>query len=116
MLFLAGTSSSPTALRRSRAVTRRSRSSHRISSWALRSRVRSRTASKGGRGDGLLPGRREDVLARTRAYTTAAGYAGGFTPNPTDEEVCSGQTGHAEVVLAVFDPALTSYDELLRLF
>ncbi|MBD0330373.1 MAG: peptide-methionine (S)-S-oxide reductase MsrA [Thermoleophilia bacterium] len=49
-------------------------------------------------------------------HTTAAGYAGGFTRNPTYEEVCSGGTGHAEVVLAVFDPARTSYDELLRLF
>jgi peptide-methionine (S)-S-oxide reductase len=49
-------------------------------------------------------------------YTTAVGYAGGFTPNPTYEEVCSGSTGHAEVVLAVFDPAATSYDEMLRLF
>ena len=49
-------------------------------------------------------------------YTTAAGYAGGFTPNPTYEEVCSGRTGHAEVVLAVFDPQRTSYDEMLRLF
>jgi peptide-methionine (S)-S-oxide reductase len=50
------------------------------------------------------------------AYTTAVGYAGGFTPNPTYEEVCSGRTGHAEVVLAVFDPARTSYDEMLRIF
>ena len=49
-------------------------------------------------------------------YTTAAGYAGGFTPNPTYEEVCSGRTGHAEVVLCVFDPAKTSYDEMLRIF
>ncbi len=49
-------------------------------------------------------------------YTTAVGYAGGFTPNPTYEEVCSGQTGHAEVVLVVFDPAKTSYAEMLRLF
>jgi peptide-methionine (S)-S-oxide reductase len=49
-------------------------------------------------------------------YTTAAGYAGGFTPNPTYEEVCSAATGHAEVVLAVFDPAKTSYEEMLRLF
>ena len=49
-------------------------------------------------------------------YTTAVGYAGGQTPNPTYEEVCSGQTGHAEVVLAVFDPRETSYAELLRLF
>jgi peptide-methionine (S)-S-oxide reductase len=50
------------------------------------------------------------------AYTTAVGYAGGFTPNPTYEEVCSGRTGHAEVVLAVFDPARTSYEEMLRIF
>src|SRR5688572_4392081 len=49
-------------------------------------------------------------------YTTAAGYAGGFTPNPTYREVCSGSTGHAEVVLAVFDPAVTSYDEMLKIF
>jgi peptide-methionine (S)-S-oxide reductase len=49
-------------------------------------------------------------------YTTAVGYAGGFTPNPTYEEVCSGRTGHAEVVLVVFDPAVTSYAEILRLF
>jgi peptide-methionine (S)-S-oxide reductase len=49
-------------------------------------------------------------------YTTAVGYAGGYTPNASYEETCSGQTGHAEVVLVVFDPKQTSYDELLRLF
>ncbi len=49
-------------------------------------------------------------------YTTAVGYAGGFTPNPTYEEVCSGRTGHAEAVLVVYDPSQTSYEELLRLF
>ena len=47
---------------------------------------------------------------------TAVGYAGGFTPNPTYQEVCSGHTGHTEVVLAVFDPAKTSFDEMLRIF
>jgi peptide-methionine (S)-S-oxide reductase len=49
-------------------------------------------------------------------YTTAVGYAGGYTPNPTYEEVCSGSTGQAEVVLVVFDPAKTSYEAMLRLF
>ncbi len=49
-------------------------------------------------------------------YTTAAGYAGGFTPNPTYDEVCSASTGHAEVVLAVFDPNVTSYEAMLQLF
>ena len=49
-------------------------------------------------------------------YSTAVGYAGGLTPNPTYEEVCSGLTGHTEVVLVVFDSAATSYDAMLRLF
>jgi peptide-methionine (S)-S-oxide reductase len=49
-------------------------------------------------------------------YTTAVGYAGGTTKNPTYEEVCSGLTGHTEAVLVVFDPAKTGYDEILRLF
>jgi len=49
-------------------------------------------------------------------YTTAVGYAGGHTPNPSYEEVCSGMTGHTEVVLVVFDPKVVSYDALLRIF
>ena len=49
-------------------------------------------------------------------HTTAVGYAGGLTPNPTYQEVCSGRTGHAEVVLAVFDPKQTTYEEMLRTF
>jgi len=49
-------------------------------------------------------------------YTTAAGYAAGVTPHPTYQEVCSGKTGHNEVVLVVFDPAVVSYGQLLKLF
>ena len=49
-------------------------------------------------------------------YSTQAGYAGGYTPNPTYEEVCSGRTGHNEVVRVVYDPTKVSYEELLRVF
>ncbi len=49
-------------------------------------------------------------------YTTAAGYAGGYTVNPSYEQVCSGRTGHTEAVLVVYDPAKISYDQLLRAF
>ena len=52
----------------------------------------------------------------TGVYTTAVGYAGGYTPNPTYDEVCSGLTGHNEVVLVVFDPAQVKFDELLKVF
>jgi peptide-methionine (S)-S-oxide reductase len=49
-------------------------------------------------------------------YSTAVGYAGGFTPNPTYEEVCTGETGHAEVVRVIYNPAKTRYEDLLRAF
>ncbi len=49
-------------------------------------------------------------------FTTAVGYAAGFTPNPSYQEVCSGQTGHNEVVLVVFDPAVCRFDDLLKVF
>lgn len=49
-------------------------------------------------------------------YTTAVGYAGGYTPNPTYEETCSGKTGHTEAVLVVFDPEQITYEEILKLF
>ncbi len=59
----------------------------------------------------------EKIFWKARGvYSTAVGYAGGFTPNPTYEEVCSGRTGHAEVVRVVFDPSVVPYDSLLRLF
>ena len=49
-------------------------------------------------------------------HTTAVGYAGGFTPNPTYEEVCSGRTGHTEAVLVVFEPKVVSFEQLLKVF
>lgn len=59
----------------------------------------------------------EKIFWKTQGvYSTAVGYAGGFTPNPTYEEVCSGRTGHAEVVRVAFEPGVVPYDSLLRLF
>ena len=67
-------------------------------------------------GLGCFWGAEREFWQTEGVWTTAVGYAGGFTPYPTYEEVCSGLTGHAEVVLAVFDPAATSYDKLLATF
>ena len=67
-------------------------------------------------GMGCFWGAEQKFWEADGVYTTAVGYAGGYTPNPTYEEVCSGSTGHTEVVLVVFDPEKTSYDEMLRIF
>jgi peptide-methionine (S)-S-oxide reductase len=67
-------------------------------------------------GMGCFWGAERIFWKRTGVYATAVGYAGGITPNPTYKEVCSGRTGHAEVVRVVFEPAVISYEELLRLF
>ncbi|MEX0943677.1 MAG: peptide-methionine (S)-S-oxide reductase MsrA [Pseudomonadales bacterium] len=67
-------------------------------------------------GMGCFWGAERRFWEREGVYVTAAGYAGGATPNPTYEEVCSGQTGHSEVVLVVYDPAIVSFEELVALF
>jgi len=67
-------------------------------------------------GAGCFWGIERDFWQTDGVRVTAVGYAGGFTPNPTYEEVCSGRTGHTEVVLVVFDPAKTSYEAMLKVF
>lgn len=67
-------------------------------------------------GMGCFWGAERKFWQQAGVYTTAVGYAGGYTPNPTYEEVCSGRTGHNEVVLVVFDPQQISYEKLLQLF
>ncbi|MFZ0168150.1 MAG: peptide-methionine (S)-S-oxide reductase MsrA [Candidatus Dormiibacterota bacterium] len=67
-------------------------------------------------GLGCFWGAERDFWQLDGIYTTAVGYSGGLTPNPTYQEVCSGRTGHAEVVLVVFDPSKISYQRLLQTF
>ncbi len=67
-------------------------------------------------GLGCFWGAERRLWSEPGVWTTAAGYAGGYTPNPTYEETCSGLTGHSEVVLVVFDPAKVSYETLLKVF
>lgn len=67
-------------------------------------------------GLGCFWGAERRLWQQPGVYTTAVGYAGGFTPNPTYEEVCSGLTGHSEVVKVVFDPKATRYEDLLKVF
>jgi peptide-methionine (S)-S-oxide reductase len=67
-------------------------------------------------GMGCFWGAERDFWQAPGVYTTAAGYAGGYAPNPTYEEVCSGRTGHNEVVLVAYRPSEISFDELLRIF
>jgi peptide-methionine (S)-S-oxide reductase len=67
-------------------------------------------------GLGCFWGAERKFWQKDGVYSTAVGYAGGLTPNPTYQEVCSGSTGHAEVVRVVFDPKRVTFDELLKLF
>jgi peptide-methionine (S)-S-oxide reductase len=67
-------------------------------------------------GLGCFWGAEKQFWTQAGVYTTAVGYAGGYTPNPSYREVCSGMTGHAEVVLVVFEPGKIGYDKLLRIF
>ncbi|UNM98232.1 peptide-methionine (S)-S-oxide reductase MsrA [Rhodococcus opacus] len=67
-------------------------------------------------GMGCFWGAEKEFWQLDGVYTTAVGYAGGYTPNPTYEETCSGRTGHTEVVLVVFDPKVISYAEILKEF
>ena len=67
-------------------------------------------------GMGCFWGAEREFWQAEGVYSTQVGYAGGFTPNPSYEEVCSGQTGHNEVVQVVFDPAQISFDEIMKIF
>jgi peptide-methionine (S)-S-oxide reductase len=67
-------------------------------------------------GMGCFWGAEKDFWETAGVFSTAAGYAGGYTPNPSYEEVCSAKTGHAEVVLVAYDPTLIGYEDLLKIF
>eukprot|EP00123_Amoebidium_parasiticum_P019444 comp25606_c0_seq1/m.47014 comp25606_c0_seq1/g.47014 ORF comp25606_c0_seq1/g.47014 comp25606_c0_seq1/m.47014 type:complete len:219 (-) comp25606_c0_seq1:612-1268(-) len=67
-------------------------------------------------GMGCFWGAERKLWQQEGVYSTAVGYSGGYTPNPTYKEVCSGQTGHTEVVLVVFDPKKTTYEAILKVF
>ncbi len=67
-------------------------------------------------GMGCFWGAERKFWQQEGVFTTAVGYAGGYTPNPTYQEVCSGLTGHNEVVLVVFDPKVVSYEQILKVF
>lgn len=67
-------------------------------------------------GMGCFWGAERKFWQQSGVFSTAVGYAGGFTPNPTYQEICTGKTGHAEVVLVVFDPTIVSYRQLLAIF
>jgi peptide-methionine (S)-S-oxide reductase len=65
---------------------------------------------------GCFWGAEREFWEQTGVYSTAVGYAGGFTPNPTYQETCTGQTGHTEVVLVAYDPNALAYEQLLKVF
>ena len=88
---------------------------HYVSGHALKAPF-DETLQKAVFGLGCFWGAERRFWQTNGVYSTAVGYAGGITPNPTYQEVCTGNTGHTEVVLVVFDPAVVSYGSLLRIF